>query len=88
MKWLKWALGLLVISVATVFLIDEKMINEAERNSGFKQSEWGLYRFYVDEDIKMRRVLRMIITFAFAGWTALLLKSAGLSLMAQRKRRH
>ncbi|MDR7345568.1 hypothetical protein J2X14_004022 [Pantoea alhagi] len=52
MKWLKWALGLLVITVVIIFLIDEKMINAAERNSGFKQSEWGLYRFYVDEDIK------------------------------------
>jgi hypothetical protein len=52
MKWLKWALGLLVIIVVTIFLIDEKMINAAERNPGFKQSEWGLYRYYVDEDIK------------------------------------
>ena len=52
MKWLKWALGLLVITVVIIFLIDEKMINEAERNPGFKQSEWGLYRYYVDEDIK------------------------------------
>ncbi|QHM72866.1 hypothetical protein [Mixta intestinalis] len=56
MKWLKWVLTLLlvvlVINVADFFYINTSLINEAERNPGFKQSERRLYRLFVDEDIK------------------------------------
>ena len=52
MKWIWRTLGLLFLSVVVVFLIDEKLINAAERNSGFKESDRWLYRFYVDKDIK------------------------------------
>ncbi|MGQ3905810.1 hypothetical protein [Mixta calida] len=52
MKWIWRTLGLLLLSVVVVFLIDEKLINAAERNSGFKESDRWLYRFYVDKDIK------------------------------------
>lgn len=52
MKWLKWMLGLLAILVVAFFYINTVMINDAEQMSGFKQSEWWLYRFYVDKDIK------------------------------------
>ncbi|GLR07394.1 hypothetical protein COO59_16700 [Mixta theicola] len=56
MKWLKWALMLLlavlVINVVDFFYINTSLINEAERNPGFKQSERRLYRLFVDDDIK------------------------------------
>ncbi|MDU4092658.1 MAG: hypothetical protein E7H57_05205 [Pantoea sp.] len=56
MKWLKWALVLLlavlVINVVDFFYINTRLVNEAERNPGFKQSERRLYRLFVDEDIK------------------------------------
>jgi len=52
MKWLKWTLGLLVISVVAFFYINTIIIKDAERMSGFKQSEWGTYHFFVDKDIK------------------------------------
>ncbi len=52
MKWIWRILGLLFFIVAVVFFIEEKWINDAERMSGFKQSEWGPYHFFVDEDIK------------------------------------
>ena len=52
MKWLKWTLGLLVISVVAFFYINTVIIKDAERMSGFKQSEWGTYHFFVDKDIK------------------------------------
>lgn len=52
MKWLKGMLGLLAIFVVAFFYINTVMINDAERMSGFKQSEWGPYYFFVDKDIK------------------------------------
>ncbi|MEQ4532187.1 MAG: hypothetical protein ABN478_12930 [Mixta sp.] len=52
MKWIWRVLGLLFLVVAVVFLIDDKLINAAERNAGFKESDQWLYYFYVDKEIK------------------------------------